>query len=109
MICQYRIGVTYIPWQIARGTGLATSAQMGRGSLYARFEELGPPIARIREEVTARMPSPEEIDQLALPGGVPVIEVLHTSIDHQGRPFEVTRFTMRADLTGLDYTMPVED
>lgn len=104
-----QIGVTYIPWEIAEGSVLATSANMGKGSLYARFEELGHPITRIREEVSARMPTHEEAIGLSIPDGVPVVEVLHTGIDHLDRPFEVTRFVMRADLNGLDYTMPVED
>lgn len=104
-----QVGVTFIPWEIAAGSVLATSAQMGKGSLYARLEELGHPIARIREEVSARMPNPDEAERLSIPYGVPVIEVLHTGIDERGRPFEVTRFTMRADLNGLDYNMPVED
>lgn len=104
-----QVGVTYIPWEIANGSVLATSATTGKGSLYARFEDLGHPINRVREEASARMPGPEEIRGLAIPDGVPVIEVLHTGIDHKGRPFEVTRFVMRADLNGLDYTMPVED
>jgi GntR family transcriptional regulator len=104
-----QVGVTFIPWEIAAGSVLATSAQMGNGSLYARFEELGHPIARIREEVSARMPTPVEIERLSIPDGDPVIEVLHTGIDDRGRPFEVTVFTMRADLNSLDYNMPVED
>src|SRR5690606_41686185 len=102
-----QIGVTSIPWEIAEGSVRATPAKMGKGSLYARFEELGPPITRIREEVSARMPTHEEAIGLSIPDGVPVLEVLHTGIDHLDRPFEVTRFVMRADLTGLDYTMPV--
>jgi GntR family transcriptional regulator len=40
---------------------------------------------------------------------VPIIEVLHTGIDQDGQPFEVTRFVMRADLNALDYDLPVED
>lgn len=101
-------GVTYIPWEIADGSVLATSAQMGKGSLYARFEDLGHTITSVREEVTARMPNPEEAQRLAIPDGVPVLDVLHTGVDQNGRPFEVTRFVMRADLNGLDYRMPVE-
>jgi GntR family transcriptional regulator len=31
-----QVGVRFIPWTIARGTVLATSAQLGKGSLYAR-------------------------------------------------------------------------
>lgn len=104
-----QVGLTFIPWEIARGSVLARSADMGRGSLYARFEELGHPIIRIREEITARMPTPAEARGLAIPDGVPVIEVTHTGIDDQGTAFEVTIFTMRADRTGLDYSMPIED
>src|SRR5690606_3471380 len=48
-----QVGVTYIPWEIAEGTVLATSANMGRGSLYARFEDRGHRITWIREEVAS--------------------------------------------------------
>lgn len=104
-----QVGITYIPWEIAEGSVLATSAQMGKGSLYARFEDLGYPIARNREEVYARMPSPDEVKGLHIPEGVPVLDVLHTGIDAQGTAFEVTHFVMRADFGGLDYNMPIED
>ncbi|MFB9906810.1 GntR family transcriptional regulator [Allokutzneria oryzae] len=104
-----QVGITYIPWEIASGSVLATSAQMGKGSLYARFEELGHPITRIREEICARMPNPDEVRGLRIPDGVPVIDVFHTGINDKGEPFEVTHFVMRADVNGLDYNMPVED
>ena len=45
---------------------------------------------------------------MRLPPGVPVLDVLHTSLDQQGQPYELTRFVMRADLTGLLYDVPVE-
>jgi GntR family transcriptional regulator len=41
-------------------------------------------------------------------GRVPVLDVLHTSLDQQGQPYELTRFVMRADRTGLLYDVPVE-
>ncbi|MGW1677737.1 GntR family transcriptional regulator [Saccharopolyspora sp. NPDC002376] len=104
-----QMGVTYIPWGVADGSVLADSAKLGKGSLYARFEEQGHSISRVREEISSRMPSPDELRGLAIPDGVPVIEVLHTGIDNRGTAFEVTRFVMRADITGLDYNMPVED
>ncbi|MCG8915391.1 GntR family transcriptional regulator [Actinokineospora sp. PR83] len=102
-------GVTYIPWHIAQGSVLGDSANLGPGSLYARFDELGYPIKVIREEISARMPRISEKEALKIPDGVPVIEVIHTGINHEGTPFEVTIFTMRADTNGLDYTIPVED
>ncbi|MEU7868293.1 UTRA domain-containing protein [Dactylosporangium sp. NPDC049140] len=104
-----QVGVTYIPLDVAGTSPLASEKTLGKGSIYARFEDLGFPITRIREEISARMPTPEEVTGLAMPPGVPVIEVLHTSFDPQHRPFEVTRFVMRADRNGLDYEMPVED
>ncbi len=101
-------GVTYIPTHIADGP-LATATTLGPGSLYARFEELGWPVAVIREEVSARMPTPDEAERLAIPAGVPVLEMIHTSMDDWKRPFEVTRFVMRADKATLDYEVPIED
>jgi GntR family transcriptional regulator len=68
----------------------------------------GPPLARIREEVSARMPEPEETRLLHLPPGVPVLDVWHTSIDEKGEPYELTRFVMRGDMTALLYDVPVE-
>ncbi|MFE9242783.1 GntR family transcriptional regulator [Nocardiopsis sp. NPDC006938] len=104
-----QVGVTFVPWAIAEGTPLATSANLGKGSLYARFEDRGHRITRSREEVSARIPTPQEARGLMVPSGVPVLEVLHTGIDQGGRPFEVTRFVMRADLAALDYDMAVEE
>ncbi|ROO61586.1 GntR family transcriptional regulator [Micromonospora sp. Llam0] len=104
-----QVGVTYIPADVADGSPLATERTLGEGSIYARFEELGHRITRIREEISARMPYHDEVTGLGMPPGVPVIEVLHTSFDEQHKPFEVTRFVMRGDLNGLDYDMPVED
>ncbi|MFF3854020.1 GntR family transcriptional regulator [Micromonospora sp. NPDC002575] len=104
-----QVGITYIPVDVAGDSPLASARALGKGSIYARFEELGYRITRIREEVSARMPYHEEFTGLGMPPGVPVIEVLHTSFDERERPFEVTRFVLRGDLNGLDYEMPVED
>jgi len=104
-----QIGITFIPWAIAEGSPLGHTDALGLGDLYARFEDVGHVITRTREEVTARMPTPEERQGLGIPDGVPVLDVLHTGIDQDGQPFEVTRFVMRADYTGLDYTMPVDE
>lgn len=104
-----QIGVTFIPWEIAKGSPLGRNDELGKGDLYARFEEKGHRITFTREEVTARMPTHDEARGLMLPDGVPVIVVLHTGLDQDRRPFEVTEFVMRADYTGLDYTLKVDD
>ncbi len=62
----------------------------------------------IREGVSTRMPGPEE-SRLPRPRpGVPVLDVWHTSIDQDGQPYELTRFVMRGDMTGLLYDVPVD-
>jgi len=104
-----QIGITYVPWEIAKGSELARGDNLGKGDLYAQFEDKGHLITYTREEITARMPTPEESTGLMLPDGVPVLVVLHTGLDQDRRPFEVTEFIMRADYTGLDYTMPVDN
>ncbi|WP_432980961.1 UTRA domain-containing protein [Dactylosporangium sp. CA-233914] len=102
-------GITYVPVDVANTSVVASTRQLGAGGLYRRLEDLGYPMHRMREEVHARMPSPEEAAALRLPPGVPVLEVLHTSYDTKERPFEVTRFVVRADLGALDYEITVED
>ncbi|NEC92278.1 GntR family transcriptional regulator [Streptomyces sp. SID12501] len=98
---------TYLRWDEAQGTPL-TRPDTGKDGIYGRLEELGHVMTRVRDEITARMPTPAEAAVLTLPSGVPVIEVLHTSLDQQGAPFEVSRYVHRADRTGLLYELPVE-
>ena len=102
-------GVTFLPVSIGVGSALAESTDLGEGDLYARFADAGYAISFTREEVSARMPDQLETEGLAIPLGVPVLQVIHTGFDPDHRPFEVTRFVMRADSAGLDYSMAVDD
>jgi GntR family transcriptional regulator len=54
------------------------------------------------------MPRPDEKKALHLRSGVPMLDVWHTSIGQDGQPYELTRFAMRGDMTGLLYDVPVE-
>ena len=99
---------TYVPWELAEGTGLLAEEVGHPYGIHGIFEDHGHVMTRIREEVSARMPRPDERRDLRLPPGVPVLDVLHTSLDQHGQPYELTRFVMRADLTGLLYDVPVE-
>ena len=64
----------YVPWPLAEGTQM-TEPNTGPGGLYARIEEKGYLIDRFTEDVSARMPSPEEAQALLLSPGVPVMLV----------------------------------
>jgi GntR family transcriptional regulator len=37
-----------------------------------------------------------------------VLDVWHTSFDTGGVPYELTRFVMRADITGLDFSIRID-
>lgn len=94
---------TYIRWSEAEGA-LPTEPKAGHG----RLEDEGHVMTTGRDEITARMPTLDEAQFFQAPAGVPVLDVLHTSFDQAGEPFEVTRFVHRADRAGLVYTFDVE-
>jgi GntR family transcriptional regulator len=99
---------TYIPWDIAEGTSLLNPEVDHPYGIHGVLEDRGHVMTRQRESVNARMPKEDEVQYLQLPPGVPVMDLLHTSIDQNGDPYELTRFIMRTDLTGLVYDMAVE-
>lgn len=99
---------TWIPWHIAEDSGLLLDEVPHTYGIHGVLEERGHRMHRIYEEVNGRMPTPDERVRLDLPAGVPVLDVLHTSIDQDAQPYEVTRFVLRADLSGLRYDVPVE-
>lgn len=99
---------TYIPWPIAEGTGLLEAEVPHQFGIHGVLEERHHTMARMKEEVSARMPRPDESRLLKIRPGVPVLDVWHTSLDQEGEPYELTRFVMRGDMTGLLYDVPVE-
>lgn len=99
---------TWLPWAVAEGTGLLRDEVGHPFGIHGILEERGHTMARILDEVSARMPTPDEREHLHLSPGVPVLDVLHTSVDTEGEPYELTRFVMRADLSALRYDAPVE-
>jgi GntR family transcriptional regulator len=103
-----QVVTTYIRWADAEGTPL-TEPKAGPGGIYSRLEERGHTMTTGRDEIIARRASHQETQILDLPPGVPVLDVLHTSLDQDGEPFEVSRFVHRADRAGLVYNFPVED
>jgi GntR family transcriptional regulator len=97
--------VSYIPADLARGTPIA-EANPGPGGIYARLEERGHTLARFTEEVSARMPAPEEARLLSLSPGVPVFRLIRTAFDSDGRAVEMCDTIMAADAYLLAYELP---
>ena len=97
--------MSYIPADLAKGT-LIADPNPGPGGIYARLEEQGHTLARFTEEVSARMPTPEETRVLSLPPGVPVFRLIRTAYDLDGRAVEVCDTIMAADAYQLAYELP---
>lgn len=99
------VATSYLPWAIASGTAM-TKDNPGPGGIYARLEEVGHRLARFTEEVSARMPTPEEARLLRLHAGVPVFALVRTAFDSDGTAVEVCDTVMAADRFVLDYELP---
>jgi GntR family transcriptional regulator len=97
--------VSYIPADLAAGTPIA-DPNPGPGGIYARLEEGGHVLERFTEDVSARMPTPEEARVLQLGPGVPVFRLVRTAYDIDGRAVEVCDTIMAADAYVLAYDLP---
>ncbi len=96
---------SYLPLDLARDTPIA-QPNPGPGGIYARLEELGHQLDHFDEEIRARMPIPDEVKTLRLAAGVPVIHLIRTAYDTEGRAVEVCDTVMAADAYVLAYQLP---
>lgn len=97
--------VSYIPADIATGTAIE-QIDTGPGGIYARIEDAGHTLSHFVEEVGARMPTPDERRELEMGSGVPVIVLVRTAIDMDGRPVEVCDTIKIATSYVLEYRVP---
>lgn len=98
---------SFFPWSLADGTPM-TQINPGPGGIYARIEEAGHRLGRFTEEVTARMPTPEESHALRLAAGTPVLALVRVAFDVDGKPVEVCDTVMSADHYVLAYELPAD-
>lgn len=105
--CPSEIATSYIPWGLADGTPL-TQENPGPGGIYARIEEAGHELDHFEEEVTGRMPTPEETRALRLTPGIPVLHVVRTAYDREGAAVEVCDAIKAADQHILVYRLPAD-
>ncbi|MEU2873878.1 UTRA domain-containing protein [Streptomyces olivoreticuli] len=97
---------TYYPTDIARGTRLAGTARIPGGAIRL-LAELGYVGTRVREDVIARMPSPEERALLQTAQDEPVLHLTRVTVDNQNRPFQVDMMTMPAHRQRLRYELTI--
>ncbi len=97
---------SYYPTTMAEGTAIAEPRRVRGGALAVIEDPTGPigrTAARSLDELTSRMPTQREIDQLRLSPGVPVIRVLRTIYDIEGAPLEVQDSVAAADCHEFRY------
>lgn len=99
------IATSYVPWTIADGTAI-THEDTGPGGIYARIEEQGHELGHFTEDVSARMPTPDEARALRLPVGTPVFRLLRIAYDTNDEPVEACDTIMASDRYVLSYELP---
>ncbi|GAA2815057.1 GntR family transcriptional regulator [Kitasatospora paracochleata] len=80
----FQLSTSCFPGTIAKGTVLEESRELSFPGGVLRY--IGYPQTRIRDEISTRMPTPEETELLQLPLGTPVIQ--HVRVGH-GTDFPV--------------------
>jgi GntR family transcriptional regulator len=102
-----QLATSYLPLRLVEGSQIE-QVDTGPGGTYARLEELGHHLGRFQEDVSARMPLPDEARALRLGAAVPVIRVVRTAFDEQGTPVEVNDMVLAADRYELTYVLPAD-
>ncbi|MFF4484699.1 GntR family transcriptional regulator [Streptomyces sp. NPDC001520] len=89
----------------------ALTGETGAGGMYDRVEEWAKRPLEWREEVSARMPSPEEASALLMPDGTPLLRVVRVTLlpgrrQQPDRIVEVQDIRMSAELFAVGYPLP---
>lgn len=100
-----QIRQSWHPLDIVKGTPMADpSIQPRPGGVIAELAELGVKITSVDENVSARMPLPDEARELRVYGGVPVFVVTRVGrADH--RVVEVAEMVLPGDRIALHYRL----
>jgi GntR family transcriptional regulator len=96
------LATSYFPADLASGTQIE-QVDTGPGGAYARLTEAGQPPAWFQEDVTSRMPTPDERERLNLSAGSPVLVIQRTVWGPTGRVLEVNAMTADAGSYVLRY------
>ncbi|WLW54954.1 GntR family transcriptional regulator [Streptomyces sp. YU58] len=97
---------TYYPVSIARGTRLAEKGKIPGGAVTF-LAERGHIGARVREDVTACMPSMEECEALHMAQDEPTLRLTRVTLDGDDRPFQVDMMVMPAHQQRLRYEIQI--
>ncbi|MER6499522.1 UTRA domain-containing protein [Streptomyces sp. NPDC001455] len=97
---------TYCPLDIAAGTALAGTAKI-RGGAVRLLADLGYVGVRVREDVTARLATGREREELRLTAGEPVLQLTRLTLDGADRPLQVDVMAMPPRRQKLRYEIRI--
>ncbi|MBM9504816.1 GntR family transcriptional regulator [Actinacidiphila acididurans] len=86
-----------------------TPGPAGRGGGFRVLYDAGYEIDHMKEEISARMPTPEEADKLKLPPGEPVVELHRTTYTADGTVVEFAIGVHAASRFAWEYDFQVPD
>jgi GntR family transcriptional regulator len=98
---------SFIPWALAEGTAMV-EVNTGPGGIYARLEDRGHRLDHYTEDVTSRMPTPDEARALRLSAGTPVFRLVRVAYTTEGLAVEVCDTVMSSDEYVLSYRLPAD-
>jgi DNA-binding GntR family transcriptional regulator len=94
----------WFPTDVADGTALSSPAPLAEGTAEHLRRGKGISTVRVTERITARMPTAEETRILAMPRRVPVLDLLVTAYDSDGRAVQAVAVVLPADRHELEDT-----
>ncbi|WP_203859327.1 GntR family transcriptional regulator [Plantactinospora mayteni] len=97
---------SYYPATIARGTELARRRKIAGGAARVLADN-GHRQRDLHDRISARMPTTEEVEALALPPYVPVIRQFRVIRDESGRPVEVSILIKGSHLHELQHRQDI--
>jgi GntR family transcriptional regulator len=95
---------SHFPASLAKGTPIGEHLDLRVDAIKTYLHDTcGLVQGRLRDDVTARMPSPDEVRALRLLPGTPVLDMLRTYIATNRRPIEVIHLVLAGDKHSLIY------
>lgn len=102
-----QLGDSYYPLTIVRDSQIMNPADIVEGTDQV-LEDLGYVPTRYEDEITWRMPTPDETEKLAIAAGTPVGRLLRTTFDQDEQPIEIYIVILPADRHVLLYDVSAE-
>jgi GntR family transcriptional regulator len=97
---------SWFSYDLVIDTPIARAEKIPKGVHAVLEHDLGYQLDHFIEDLSFRMPNPDEARQLRLSPGVPVVRLLNTLYDATGTPLQVTDFILAGDRHILQYKIP---